>query len=122
MIQIKNTPVEQNMYLKLDGYSWTSTATEVTVTFTCQLTGAVTRFERINPTKTNGRYQQLRITPPSGTSQMTEGLYIVAVTSIDYATEYARRLAFVSAVTAFDESTYTSYTEGDADAYNVYTQ
>lgn len=122
MIQIKNTPVEQNLYLNLDGYSTTSTAGECTIRFECQLTGEVTSFERVTPVKTNGRYTQFRITPPSGTSTMTEGLYIVTVSTIDFVTEYARRLAFVSAIVAFDESTYTSYTEGDTDAYNVYTQ
>lgn len=53
---------------------------------------------------------------------MTEGLYLVDVLTDNGFSSYARRLAFVSSPTPFQESTYTSYTTGDNTAYNVYTQ
>lgn len=122
MIQITNSNLPQSFYLKLDGYSQTSTDAECLIKFTCQLTGEVTQFERITPASTNGRYQKFTITPPSGTSRMTEGLYLVDVLTDNGFSSYARRLAFVSAPVPFQESTYTSYTGGDNAAYNVYTQ
>lgn len=125
VIQLTNANTAQSMYLKLDGYSSTSTEAQVTVTFTNQLTEAVTTFADIAVVTTNGRYQKITVTPPVDSDDnptMVEGLYIVTVQSPDGSVEYATRLGFVAAVPAFSESTYTSYTVGDTDPYNVYTQ
>lgn len=125
VIQLTQANSAQGLFLKLDGYSSTSTTQEVTVTFTNQLTEEVTAFERLNPVSTNGRYQRINVTPPvdgDGNPTMVEGMYIVTVTTVDGLTEFATRLAFVAAIPAFSESTYTAYTVGDTDPYNVYTQ
>ena len=122
MIQITNANIAQRLVLKLDGYSATSTADRVLIYFTNQLTGKQTVFSNIAPSSTNGRYQSILITPPSGTDRMVEGLYLVGVFNANASVQYAERLAFVSGVTPFGEATYTAYTEGDSTAYNVYTQ
>ena len=118
MVQITNQNVAQAVRMKLEGYSTTSTAARVTLRFTNQYSGYVTTFARVTPTSTNGRYQEMTITPPANENQMSEGLYILEVLSENEVTLYATRLAFVAP--DFSESTYTSYTEGDTDAYNVY--
>lgn len=69
----------------------------------------------------NGRYQKINLTPPSAPNAMQEGLYLVEIKNASTQALYATRLAFVSSVPAFSEVTYTSYTEGDNDAYTVYT-
>ncbi len=122
MIQISNANTAQSIYLKLEGYSDTSTAVPLMAIFTNQLTGKLTYFLPITPTSTNGRYQELRITPPAGTDKMVEGLYLVSVSDLALSTTYATRLAFVRGLIPFGESTYTPYTTGDTSAYSVYTK
>lgn len=122
MIQITNANTEQSIYLKLDGYSETSTAVPLMVIFNNQLTGELTYFLPITPSSTNGRYQELQITPPAGTERMVEGLYLVSVSNLALSTTYATRLSFVRNVVPFGEATYDAYEVGDNTAYNVYTQ
>ena len=126
MIQIFNTNTAQNLYLKLDGYSSTSTTVQLDITFTNQLTNKATEFEDVAVTSTNGRYQKMSITPPAESvppdnTAMVEGLYLVTFKSTDGTVTYATRLAFVSNATPFSESTYTPYTAGDTTPYNVFT-
>lgn len=127
MIQITNANTEQSIYLKLEGYSAKATTETVTVVMTSQLTGKVQEFADITPTTTNGRYQELKVTPPAETDPATnavmeEGLYLVTFYNTAKTTVFATRLAFVSNVPFFGEATYDAYQVGDNTAYNVYTQ
>jgi len=122
MIQITNANSSQAFRLKLDGYSETTRTTEVNVVFTNQLTGEVYNLGDVTPTTTNGRFQTIEVVPPIVPAPMVEGLYMVSITSTNKIVSYATRLAFVSSVPAFSEGSFTSYTTGDADAYNVYTK
>lgn len=120
MVQLSNENTPQNVVLKIEGYSSTSRSERLTLKFTNQYTGKVVSFERLMPTVTNGRYQEMSITPPAGADRMSEGLYILEVYNEALTTLYATRLAFIRSALRFGEATYTSYTEGDDDAYNVY--
>lgn len=127
MIQINNTNVAQTIYLKLDGYSTTSTAESLKITFTNQLTSRETIFEAVSVLITNGRYQSIQVTPPAETdppsnTKMVEGLYLVHFQDAAGAKTYAKRLSFVSNAVPFSESTYEAYTVDDGVAYNVYTR
>ena len=127
MIQINNTNTSQTMYLKLDGYSSTSTAVTLDIVFTSQLTSRVFSFDAVAVLTTNGRYQSVDVTPPAETdpatnATMEEGMYLVTFTTTDTSTLLATRLSFVSDVPVFKESTYDAYTVGDTTAYEVYTK
>ena len=126
MIQINNTNTAQTLYLKLDGYSSTSTSEQLKITFTNQLTNKATVFDNVAVATTNGRYQSMVVTPPAETdpasnTQMVEGLYIVTFENTGQTVTFATRLGFVSNAVPFSESTYDAYTTGDNSAYNVYT-
>tara|TARA_R110000824_G_scaffold33149_9_gene106463 strand:+ start:1551 stop:1910 length:360 start_codon:yes stop_codon:yes gene_type:complete len=117
MIQVTNNPEEQFIVMKLDGYSSTSTAVELRVTFTCQYSGYVKIFTSV-PTVTNGRYTKFPITTVSDTD-FIEGLYLVKVDN--GSTVYANNaLAFVRDQVPFSESEYVDYDDNDGSAYNVY--
>ena len=128
MIQINNTNTAQTIYLKLDGYSSTSTSVTLDIAFTSQLTSRVFNFEAVAVLTTNGRYQSMDVTPPAETAPtptnatMEEGMYLVTFTTTDTSTLLATRLSFVSDVPVFKESTYDAYTVGDTTAYEVYTK
>lgn len=116
MLQITNANTSQSVYLKLGNYS----SGPVRMTFTNQYSGKT--YDFIGTVVVNNeRYQQINLTPPGGTNAMQEGLYLVTFENWAQTALHATRLAFVSAVPAFNEATYTSYTEGDTEAYTVYT-
>lgn len=127
MIQINNSNTSQTLYLKLDGYSSTSTSALVDIEFTSQLTNRKFTFADTAVVTTNGRYQSIAITPPAETTptptdaMMEEGMYLVTFNDDVSGDLLATRLAFVASVPAFSESTYDAYTVGDTTAYKVYT-
>jgi len=127
VIQINNSNTSQTLYLKLEGYSFTSTATAVDIEFTNQLTNRKFTFPDTAVVTTNGRYQSIAITPPAETTptpsdaMMEEGLYLVTFNDDSTGDLLATRLAFVASVPAFSESAYDAYTVGDTTAYKVYT-
>lgn len=116
MLQITNADTAQSVYLNLNNYS----SGPVRMTWTNQYSGATFDFVG-TVVVSNGRYQEINLTPPSAPNAMQEGLYLVTVENWAETVLHATRLAFVSSVPAFSEATYTSYTEGDNDAYTVYT-
>lgn len=128
MIQINNTNTAQTIYLKLDGYSSTSTSVTLDIEFTSQLTSRVFSFTGVSVKTTNGRYQSMDVTPPAETTPvptnatMEEGMYLVTFSPAGSSTLLATRLSFVSDVPVFKESTYDAYTVGDTEAYEVYTK
>ena len=95
------------------------------VQFTNQLTSRVIDFPDVPILIDNDRYSSLSIIPPLESSPpyspiMEEGMYLVTFKT-DQSTEViATRLAFVSSVPAFSESTYDAYKVGDTEAYKVY--
>ena len=126
MIQINNTNTAQTLYLKLEGYSEKVTTELLDIEFTNQLTNRKFKFVGVTVLTTNGRYQSMTITPPAETSPptnatMEEGMYLVTFIKANRSSLLSTRLAFVSSVPAFKESTYEAYTEGDETQYNVYT-
>tara|TARA_R110002167_G_scaffold73033_2_gene204933 strand:- start:3186 stop:3572 length:387 start_codon:yes stop_codon:yes gene_type:complete len=126
VIQINNGNTSQTLYLKLDGYSYTSTSALVDIEFTSQLTNRKFAFTDVSVVTTNGRYQSIAITPPVETdpstdAMMEEGMYLVTINDDVSGDLLATRLAFVASVPAFSESTYDAYTVGDTTAYKVYT-
>ena len=126
MIQINNGNTSQTLYLKLDGYSYTSTSALVDIEFTSQLTNRKFAFTDVSVVTTNGRYQSIAITPPVETypstdAMMEEGMYLVTINDDVSGDLLATRLAFVASVPAFSESTYDAYTVGDTTSYKVYT-
>tara|TARA_R110002126_G_scaffold221058_1_gene366333 strand:- start:1979 stop:2365 length:387 start_codon:yes stop_codon:yes gene_type:complete len=126
VIQINNTNTAQTLYLKLEGYSEKVTTELLDIEFTNQLTNRKFKFVGVTVLTTNGRYQSMTITPPAETSPptnatMEEGMYLVTFIKANRSSLLSTRLAFVSSVPAFKESTYEAYTEGDETQYNVYT-
>ena len=126
MIQINNSNTAQTLYLKLEGYSSSTLSVLINIDFINQLTNRVYKFPDTNVLTTNGRYQSMSITPPPETlppsnATMEEGMYLVTFIDASKDALLATRLAFVSSVPAFTESTYEAYTVGDETQYNVYT-
>tara|TARA_R110000803_G_scaffold76233_1_gene140794 strand:+ start:877 stop:1263 length:387 start_codon:yes stop_codon:yes gene_type:complete len=126
VIQINNTNTAQTLYLKLEGYSEKVTTELLDIEFINQLTNRKFKFVGVTVLTTNGRYQSMSITPPAETlpptnATMEEGMYLVTFIEANRSSLISTRLAFVSSVPAFKESTYEAYTEGDETQYNVYT-
>ena len=108
------------MYLKLDGYIKGMT---LDIVFTNQLTNEKHTHLNVPAVTNNSRYTKISLPAfyPTPNPKVEEGLYIV--TFNDHASPFilmATRLAFISSVPAFKESSYEAYTADDEAAYNVY--
>ena len=113
MLQI-NTETNNNIVLKLDGYS----SGVVVIKFTNQLTEETWQVG-LTPTISNDRYAELVYAQQSAENKLIEGMYLV--TFSQGATTLATRLAYASkGATPLSESSYTAYTTGDSDNDYVY--
>lgn len=120
MIQINNLNAPQDVYLKLDGFIKGMT---LDIVFTNQLTNESYSQLNVPAISNNSRFTRITLPAfyPTPNPKVEEGLYIV--TFNDHASPFilmATRLAFISSVPAFKESSYEAYTADDEAAYNVY--
>ena len=110
MIQLDSTTGVQ-FGVHLQGY----VSGDVDFTLTNQLIGKVTNAT-ITPDSTSGRATKFTYQPTS----LIEGMYLLKFSQ--GGTTLAERLCYISdGATPLSESTYTAYTTGDNNAYNVYT-